>query len=436
MYSLKQYLIPKVESLVWISAKLIDLFAKPPCNVCIKSLTKKNRKQVERKLINDDESEINLLQMLMIVLCVMILLGMGIRAVVIIIFVEDHEFVAKLIGSIFTMVHVENYLAEMNVLFFTSYGLLLLLTMTVGNKRWMFFKIIVVYCRQVYNPICPHKVQFNYFQFPEPIFEKLQKRVRIYFLTGGFFQYMLPVEIFSTAVLVYTFGDIHASNYFEYKIKLLYYVNAAFVTLMWPTWAFLAYMFMFSNFLIFLNSVSIFSAKNKSIQLKLAMLDFKKKSFYPQYQLSQQINRNVELFDEILEMKTFWKYYLTFTNISCSIWICFALFICLVTNALLFMKVFFLTASSLAVIFLFASTRVSSSVYRKTRETYKCYIQKLCKYPTQISFSRQIKVKYGLQRENLSQLKQVCNLQYFVHLDFDFTRCNIGELSWLHLHKQ
>ncbi len=101
--------------------------------------------------------------------------------------------------------------------------------------------------------------------------------------------------------------------------------------------------------------------------------------------------RENRVFNEIQLLNRFWRLYLSYTNIICSSLFCFTLYISSMTNAMWFMKLFFISVSFPPIGMLVIGTWCGARSYEASMKMYHCHSILLCQYST-ISFKVQLKV--------------------------------------------
>lgn len=380
-------------NLVLSFSKLMTKIVGIPKNIQILALTSITFKQSVSLFGNSRKS---FLQKFLISFYLTTLVLIGIRSTLMaFVFTNDRNLIVSVLGSIFQMVYIDRFLIEVCIIFLNTYALMILYSIFFNQNRLVVFKLVILYCYQIFDPKHPNAASKNVFVLPDKIFEKTKRGVQHIYLFGGYAHYLFSGEFIFVTTCIYSFGDTSVANLDLYPSKAVFYLNGILMIIMWTSWAFICSIFMINAFVIFLSSTHILTAKIDSIISNLTTLNKTKFSMKQELELARQMALNVELFDEILLMNRFWKVYLTVTNVLFSLWTCFIYYIVLITDAILFMRLFFMFASVVPISILIVSTYISAKIYVRAMLIYKCYAVLLSNKRITISNRRQIKVRNG-----------------------------------------
>src|SRR5699024_4741493 len=86
--------------------------------------------------------------------------------------------------------------------------------------------------------------------------------------------------------------------------------------------------------------------------------------------LNRHLREQEKLFDEIRQASSFWRRYLSCIHLSSNLQVCYALYVAWMTDAMLFFKVFFLSAASPQLFILVATIMVSSRLFEVVSQYY------------------------------------------------------------------
>lgn len=372
------------------SSLFLDKIVSPPTGLQISNLTHSAYKKAS-KICHEQHKNQTWFQKFLIwlyptwfVACCTRSLLMGV------VFTDNQYYLTTVFGSVFQMINVDRFSIEVCVFFISSYALLNHLSIFITTKRLLYFKLILVYCHQVFNPRYSRKTVENVFEFPTDLESKLKIHLYRNYLYGGFSHYLFAIEATFVTSCIYIFGNVEPVNTDFYPDISVFYVNGAVMVVKWILWAFCSCIFMMNVFVIFFNSTEIIQMKIRHLMIQLKLLKKFQLKHVPL--LRRLLTKNVQLFDEILQMSEFWKAYLSITNVLFSLWTCFLFYIVLVTKTFIMMKLAMIAAIVVPAGILYQTTMSSSRIYLSGMQLYKIYSITLAHNQQHIPIKQKIKV--------------------------------------------
>ncbi|XP_046913479.2 uncharacterized protein LOC124494349 [Dermatophagoides farinae] len=352
-----------------------------------------------------------------------------IRSGLMCLFRNDQHILTTITGSIFHLLHTNRLHPEMVGLHFGAEQCLYLALIFSRRKYYHFFRLLISYCHQIYDPFMSiedntkRRLQLYHDYCQEPrqkhleIYERhsnfarslglnsnsinrISRQIRHEFRMQAIVLISVPITLFCMATIFLYSIDPYRNNFWLFNYSYFWYsfynFNLAFFTAIWAYYGLVYTTNLFAYFriicLILIEKSKLnqkFLERFQPRSRKLMIRPFRR-HFYHQS----------KLYSEIRMINEFWSKYLSFTFLVYISLFCNALYVTIMTETIMSLKIFFFTFTIQSMLVVGTLTMNAATLFKHNYFSHKQYYSLMGKHFDRIDLSTKFKITQTLDLIN------------------------------------
>ncbi|KAH9493946.1 hypothetical protein DERF_014670 [Dermatophagoides farinae] len=342
-----------------------------------------------------------------------------IRAGSMCLFRNDQHIITTITGSIFHLLHTNRLHPEMVAFHFGAEQCLYLALIFSSEKYYHFFRLLISYCHQIYDPFMSiednkkRRLQIFHLEIYErhlnfvrslglhsSSIDLISRKIRHEFRMQAIVLISVPITLFCMATIFLYSIDPYRNNFWLFNYSYFWYsfynFNLAFFTAIWAYYGLVYTTNLFAYFRI-ICSILIEKSKLNQKLLERFQPRSRKLMIMP---FRRHLYHQSKLYCEIRMINEFWSKYLSFTFLVYISLFCNALYVTIMTDTLMSLKIFFFTFTIQSMLVVSILTIIAATLFKHNYFIHKKYYSLMGKHFDCIDLSTKFKMTQTLDLIN------------------------------------
>lgn len=287
--------------------------------------------------------------------------------------IDVNSIHVTIFGSFFHLVNVNRKQFELTILHYTLLSLIATIIMYFKRSTSRFLMVIILFCNRF---IFVEQSEFKSRLWLKCNRIRLHTKMKYLLRFQATITIMMTINVALTAISIYMYVN-PSQNHLEWFWSIdWYYFHSMIVIIGISLWTYSACFNMSYMFTFFVICCQLLQYKHQN---EYRQMGHNVLNITPKYFLNT-LQRHMDLLDELHHMNRYWRLHLSNSKLICGSIFCYTIYISVMTHAVWFIKLFFITVCCPPIFIVSINCWCSSKCNQLNNRLYRLYTNVLVQY--------------------------------------------------------